>query len=107
MRLRMLVNAVVWSPALLALGSGSNRTDGTPSGTPTDLTPQSVAVDFDSAIAAVQPSVDPLPAGAVRDSIQAAQTAVGALRDGLRAGSNVSNTDLNAALDSLSTACDF
>lgn len=81
--------------------------DATTNGTPTDLTPESVAVDFDAAIASVQPAVDPLPEGAVRTSIQAAQTAAGALRDGLRSGSDVSNTDLNAALDSLSTACDF
>lgn len=80
--------------------------DANSAGTPTDLTAESVAVDFDAAIASVQPSLDPLPSGAVRDAVQAAQNAAAALRDGLRAGS-ASNTDLLAALDSLTTACDF
>lgn len=81
--------------------------DATNSGAPTTLTPESVAADFDAAILSVQPALDPLPPGAIRDAIQAAQTAATGLRDGLRAGSDVNNTDLNTALDSLSTACDF
>ncbi len=81
--------------------------DATNNGTPTALTPESVAADFDGAIASVQPVLDPLPQGDVRDAIQAAQTAAGGLRDGLRSGAAVNNTDLNAALDSIATACDF
>lgn len=81
--------------------------DATNNGTPTTLTPESVAADFDAAIATVAPLLDPLPPGLVRDSVQAAQNAAGGLRDGLRAGTDVSNTDLNTALDSLTAACDF
>ena len=81
--------------------------DATNNGTSTTLTPESVAADFDAAIASVQALLDPLPPGVVRDTVQAAQNAAAALRDGLRAGSDVSNTDLNAALDSLTTACEF
>jgi len=81
--------------------------DATNNGTPTSLTPESVATDFDAAIASVQPVLDPLPPGAVRDALQAAQDAAGGLRDGLRAGSAVDNTALNTALDSIATACDF
>ena len=81
--------------------------DATTNGTPTSLTPESVAADFDAAIASVQPSLDPLPPGPIRDAIQAAQNASGALRDGLRAGTDVSNTDLNAALNSIDAACEF
>lgn len=96
---------------LFAYDSANNNfialADATTNGTPTSLTPESVAADFDAAILGVQPSLDPLPAGAVRDAVQAAQSAAGALRDGLRAGTDVSNTDLNTALDSLATACEF
>lgn len=81
--------------------------DATNNGTPTALTPETVAADFDAAIASVQPSLDPLPPGAVRDAVQAAQDAAGALRDNLRSGADVSNTDLNTALDALTTACEF
>lgn len=81
--------------------------DATTAGTPTDLTTESVAADFDAAVIAVQSYLDPLPAGAVRDSVQAAQTAASGLRDGLRAGSAVDNIALNAALDSFATSCDF
>lgn len=81
--------------------------DATNSGTPTTLTPESVAVDFDAAIGSVQAVLDPLRPGGVRDAVQAAQNAAGALRDGLRAGSDVSNTDMNAALDALATACEL
>lgn len=81
--------------------------DATNNGTPTALTPESVAADFDDAIAGVQPLLDPLPPGAVRDAIQAAQNAAVGLRDGLRTGAAVNNTELNTALDSISTACDF
>jgi len=81
--------------------------DATTNGTATTLTPESVAADFDVAIGTVQPALDPLPPGAIRDAIQAAQTASGALRDGLRAGTDVSNTDLNAALTSIETLCEF
>ncbi len=81
--------------------------DATTNGTPTTLTRETVAADLDSAIASVQPSLDPLPAGPIRDAIQSAQTAAGALRDGLRAGADVSNSDLLAAVDSISTECEF
>jgi len=80
--------------------------DATNNGTPTTLTPESVAGDFDAAIASVQPSLDPLPPGAVRDAIQAAQDAAGVLRDGLRAGAAVNNGELIAAVDAISTACE-
>lgn len=78
----------------------------TNNGTPTALTPESVAADLDVAIAGVQPLLDPLPPGAVRDAIQAAQNAAVGLRDGLRTGAAVNNTELNTALDSIATACD-
>lgn len=81
--------------------------DATNNGTPTSLTPESVATDFDAAINSVQPTLGPLPQGDVRDAIQAAQDAASALRDGLRAGTDVANNDLNAALDSIDTACEF
>lgn len=81
--------------------------DATNNGTPTSLTPESVAADFDAAITSVQPTLDPLPPGDVRNAIQAAQDASAALRDGLRAGTDVANNDLNAALDSIATACEF
>ncbi|MDQ3053881.1 MAG: hypothetical protein M3R66_08690 [Actinomycetota bacterium] len=81
--------------------------DATNNGTPTSLTPESVATEFDDAIDSVQPVLDPLPPGAVRDALQAAQDAAAGLRDGLRAGSAVDNTALNTALDSIATACDF
>lgn len=81
--------------------------DATNNGTPTDLTTDSVAADFAAAVISAQTYLDPLPPGAVRDSVQAAQTAASALRDGLLAGSPVNNTDLNAALDSFATACEF
>lgn len=81
--------------------------DATNAGTATTLTPDSVAADFDSAIISVQSQLDPLPPGPIRDAIQAAQTAAAGLRDGLRAASDVSNTDLNTALDNLRTACEF
>lgn len=97
--------------ALFAYDSANDNfitlADSVTNGTATDLTPESVAADFDAAIASVQPVLDPLPAGPIGDSVQAAQTAAAALRDGLRAGTDVSNTDLNTALDSLSTACEF
>lgn len=81
--------------------------DAANNGTPTELTPESVAADFDGAIASVQPVLDPLPPGDVRDALQAAQTAASGLRDGLRSGAAINNTDLNAALDSIAAACDF
>lgn len=81
--------------------------EATNSGTPTSLTPDSVAADFDAAIATVQSSLDPLPQGPIRDAVQAAQNAAAALRDGLRNGTAVANSDLIAALDSLSIACEF
>lgn len=77
------------------------------SATPTALTAESVASDFDAAISSVQVLLDPLPSGAVRDAVQAAQTAAGGLRDGLRAGAAVDNSALIAALDALDTACAF
>ena len=80
--------------------------DATSNGTPTTLTPEGVAGDFDAAIASVQPSLDPLSPGAVRDAIQAAQNAAAALRDGLRAGAAVNNGELIAAVDAISTACE-
>lgn len=97
--------------ALFAYDSANDNfialADSITDGTATDLTPEGVAADFDAAIASVQPVLDPLPAGTIRDSVQAAQTAAAALRDGLRAGTDVSNTELNTALASLSTACEF
>lgn len=77
------------------------------SGTPTTLTRETVAADFDAAIASVQILLDPLPPGAIRDAVQAAQTAAGGLRDGLRANAAVDNSGLIAAVDALSTACGF
>lgn len=91
----------------LALDNFGELADAANNGTTTALTPESVAADFDAAIAAVQPVLDPLPPGDVRDAIQAAQTGAGGLRDGLRAGTAVDNNDLIDALDSLATACDF
>lgn len=90
-----------------ALDNFGTFADATNNGTPTDLTAESVAVDFDTAILTAQPYLDPLPVGAVRDSVQAAQTSAGVLRDALRTGSAVSNSDLIAALDSFGTACEF
>ncbi len=81
--------------------------DATTAGTPTDLTTDSVAADFSAAVSAAQPYLDPLPPGAVRDSVQAAQTAATALRDGLLAGTAVDNIALNTALDSFATSCEF
>jgi len=77
------------------------------SGTPTTLTRETVAADFDAAIASVQVLLDPLPPGGIRDAVQAAQTAAGGLRDGLRANAAVDNSGLIAAVDALSTACGF
>ncbi len=81
--------------------------DATTAGTPTDLTTDSVAADFAAAVTAAQSYLDPLPPGAVRNSVQAAQDAASALRDGLLAGSAVDNFSLNAALDSFATSCEF
>ncbi|MDQ3715578.1 MAG: hypothetical protein M3381_06055 [Actinomycetota bacterium] len=81
--------------------------EATNSGTPTTLTRESVAGDFDSAIASVQTLLDPLPPGAIRDAVQAAQNAAGGLRDGLRAGAPVDNSGLIAAVDAVATACEL
>jgi len=163
-RLRMLLGAVVWGTALLAVGACTSSVAGTatyggptqtseqstaettaepteesPSGNPdellacvtaglsyisandnfvawaeatntgapTPLTRESVAGDFDSAIASVQTLLDPLPSGAIRDAVQATQNAAGGLRDGLRAGAPVDNSGLIAAVDAMATACEL
>ena len=90
-----------------AIGNFNALADATTNGTPTPLTRETVAADLDAAVAAVQPSLDPLPPGPIRDAIQGAQTAAGALRDGLRSGADVTNGDLLDAVDSISTECDF
>ncbi len=81
--------------------------EATNSGSPTTLTRESVAGDFDAAIASVQSLLDPLPQGAIRDAVQAAQNAAGGLRDGLRGGAPVDNSGLIAAVDALSVACEL
>lgn len=80
--------------------------DATNNGTPTTLTAESVAADFDAAITDVAGDLATVPPGEVFDAVTAAQTAATALRDGLRAAApGVSNADLIAALDAANTAC--
>lgn len=80
--------------------------DATNNGTPTTLTAETVAADFDAAITDVAGDLATVPPGEVFDAVTAAQTAATALRDGLRAAApGASNADLIAALDAADTAC--